>query len=80
MARQRTNGDLTRRGFFDRVCDGIYGTALATVLSGDFYGSLNPLMATETDPNLPDGHRRVYDLTARAPHFPPKAKASSIYT
>jgi len=71
----RTSGQLTRRCFFERVCDGIYGTALATVLSGDFYGSMNPLMATETDPSLPDGHRRVYDLKPRAPHFPPKAKA-----
>jgi hypothetical protein len=71
----RTSGQLTRRGFFDRVCDGIYGTALATVLSSDFYGSMNPLLATETDSSLPDGHRRIYNLKPRAPHFPPKANA-----
>src|SRR6267142_6619612 len=64
---------ITRRGFFDRVSDGIYGTALATLLSGDVYGSLHPLMAAEAD--LPDGHRRTYDLKPRAPHFAPKAKA-----
>ena len=73
MMREGMAKEITRRGFFDRVSDGIYGTALATLLSGDVYGSLRPLMAAETD--LPDGHRRTYDLKPRAPHFPPKAKA-----
>src|SRR5712692_8534734 len=66
--------ETTRRGFFNRVCDGIYGTALATVLSGDVFGSLSPLMA-EVDPGLPEGHRRSYDVKPRSPHFPPKAKS-----
>jgi hypothetical protein len=73
--RNNTDGKLSRRGFFSRVSDGIYGTALATVLSGDIYGSLTPLMATTVDADLPDGHRRIYDLKPRSPHFPPKAKA-----
>jgi hypothetical protein len=70
-----TEGRTTRRGFFNRVCDGIYGTALATLLSGDVYGSLSPLMAIETNLDLPEGHRRVYDLRPRPPHFPARAKA-----
>ncbi|MFN7998232.1 MAG: DUF1501 domain-containing protein [Bryobacteraceae bacterium] len=65
----------TRRGFFTRISDGLYGTALATVLSGDIYGSLSPLLANETDSGLPEGHRRSYDLAARPRHFPAKAKA-----
>src|SRR5215469_6771902 len=64
----------TRRDFFSRIGDGVYGTALATVLSAEAYGSLNPLLATN-EPDLPEGHRRVYDLKPRAPHFPPKAKS-----
>jgi hypothetical protein len=67
--------ETTRRGFFNRVCDGIYGTALATVLSGDVFGSLSPLMASEMAQDLPEGHRRSYDVKPRSPHFPPKAKA-----
>jgi len=66
---------LTRRGFFDRISDGIYGTALATLFSRDLYGGLGPLEASENDAELPEGHRRVYDLKPRSPHFPPKAKA-----
>ena len=73
--RNNTDGKLSRRSFFSRVSDGIYGTALATVLSGDIYGSLTPLMASTLDADLPDGHRRIYDLKPRSPHFPPKAKA-----
>src|SRR5213595_2478563 len=73
MMKEGMSKQITRRGFFDRVSDCIYGTALATLLSGDVYGSLRPLMAAETD--LPDGHRRTYDLKPRAPHFAPKAKA-----
>ena len=64
----------TRRDFFSRVGDGIYGTALATVLSAEAYGNLSPLLAATNEPDLPEGHRRVYDLKPRAPHFPPKAK------
>jgi hypothetical protein len=68
-------GKTSRRGFFSRVGDGIYGTALATVLSAEVYGSLRPLLATQNDLDLPEGHRRIYDLKPRAPHFTPKAKA-----
>ena len=75
MHRLLTGKTTTRRGFFNRVCDGIYGTALATVLSGDVFGSLTPLMASEIDPDLPEGHRRSYDVKPRSPHFSPKAKS-----
>jgi hypothetical protein len=75
MSQHRSNREITRRGFFDRVCDGIYGTALATLLSADVYGSLNPLMAAGIDSDMPEGHRRIYDLKPRHTHFPAKAKA-----
>lgn len=60
---------FSRRAFFDRVSDGIYGAALATLLSRDVYGAANAAAA------LPDGHRSVYDLKPRPSHFEPKAKA-----
>src|SRR5258706_7597694 len=75
MLLPNSDGKTTRRGFFNRVGDGIYGAALATVLSGEVYGSLNPLMAAGTDSDLPDGHRRIYDFKPRTAHFLPKAKA-----
>jgi hypothetical protein len=58
---------MTRRTFFDRVGDGIYGAALATVLGKDLYGAA---VAPEGE-----GPRRVYDTKPRPPHFEPKAKA-----
>ena len=30
---------FTRRAFFDRVADGLYGVALTTLLSSDLYGA-----------------------------------------
>ena len=65
---------ITRRHFFERVVDGIGGTALATLLSHDLYGGLGPL-AAEAPNGQAEGHRRIYDLKPRKPHFEPKAKA-----
>lgn len=65
---------ISRRGFFDRITDGIYGTALATLLAGDLYGGSGSL-APDISDTLPPGHRTIYDLKPRPPHFPPKAKA-----
>ena len=59
-------GGFTRRAFFDRVADGLYGVALTTLLSRDLYGA-----PAEAD----SGMRSVYDLTTRASHFEPKAKS-----
>src|SRR5436190_15320266 len=61
---------LTRRGFFETFSDGICGAGLATLLSRDLYGA-----TLEGADGLPDGHRRMYDLKPRPPHFAPKAKA-----
>src|SRR5207302_7188433 len=61
---------ITRRGFFERFSDGVCGTAFATLLNRDLYGA-----TLESPDGLPEGHRRIYDLKPRAPHFPPKAKA-----
>ncbi len=59
---------LSRRAFFDRVSDGIYGAALASVLSRDLYGA-------SAEPATLDGHRASYDLKPQVPHFSPKAKS-----
>jgi hypothetical protein len=61
--------NFSRRAFFERVSDGICGTALATLLTRDLYG------AVDTNSDLPEGHRRIYDLKPRPPHFEPKAKS-----
>ena len=58
-----TSNPVSRRGFFNRVSDGLYGAALAGLFSKDLYGA-----------NLV-GARRTYDLKPRAPHFEPKAKS-----
>jgi len=64
---------LSRRGFFERVSDGIFGTALATLLSKDVYGSVGAV--DSENQGLPAGHRRIYDLKPRRPDFAPKAKS-----
>jgi hypothetical protein len=66
MANEQCKHCISRRAFFDRVSDGLYGTALATLLSRDLYGA---------NGDLPEGHRRIYDLKPRPPHFEPKAKS-----
>ncbi|MFO0950255.1 MAG: DUF1501 domain-containing protein [Isosphaeraceae bacterium] len=48
-----------RRGFFGRVAGGLYGAALASILSRDLYAAAPP----------------VADLLPRRPHFAPKAKS-----
>src|SRR4029450_3933359 len=56
---------LTRRGFFDRLGSGTYGAALAYLLGKDLQAS----------PSSPRSSQVVFDLSARAPHFQPRAKA-----
>jgi len=58
----------TRRDFFNRVGDGLYGVALTTLLSRDIYGA--PATA-----DAGEGTRAIYDLAKRRPHFEPKAKS-----
>ena len=55
---------IPRREFFSRLSDGLYGTALASLLGEDLFSS-NPALA---------GHA-VHDLKPRAPHYRPRAKA-----
>lgn len=62
---------LSRRGFFDRVADGMQGAALTYLLSKDLFGSAH-LRASE--PPVPAG-RRFYDLRPQPTHFTPKASA-----
>ena len=62
--------NITRRGFFEHVGDGLRGAALASLLSRDLFGAELGASAT-----LPNGHRRSYDLKPRTPHSQPKAKS-----
>jgi hypothetical protein len=55
---------ISRRSFFHSVCDGLQGTALATLLARDLFGASN-----EPAPG------QAYNLKPKAPHFEPKAKA-----
>ena len=55
---------IPRREFFSRLSDGLYGTALATLLGEDLFSS-NPALAGNA----------VHDLKPRAPHYRPQAKA-----
>jgi hypothetical protein len=69
---EKNTSHSTRRTFFSHVANGISGMALAHLLGGELGGAeLRP----PDDEVLPPGHRRVYDLKPRPPHFAPKAKA-----
>ncbi len=64
----------SRRDFFHRVSDGIYGAALTTLLCEDLYGETSGLRAEPVSDSA-KGSRGEFDLKPRAPHFEPKAKA-----
>jgi hypothetical protein len=53
------NGTVNRRSFFDRVGSGLYGAALAQLLTAD----------------LPAAERRIHDLQPHQPLHEPKAKS-----
>ena len=61
-----TRIDPTRRTFFSRMSDGLYGMALASLLGSDLCKAAPAAVA---------GALPVYDLKKKAPHFEPKAKA-----
>ena len=54
----------TRRTFFSRVGDGLYGASLAYLLGGELF-STNPVLAASAE--------SVHDLRPRNPHLQPKA-------
>src|SRR4051794_39293550 len=62
---------LSRRGFFDRVADGMQGAALTYLLSKELFG-VSQLGASEAP--APAG-RRAFDLRPQPTRSPPKAKA-----
>src|SRR5437867_3964144 len=64
-------GKISRRGFFDRVADGMQGAALTYLLSKELFGC-SQLRASET-PSL--AGRRVFDLRPQPPHAIPKTRA-----
>jgi hypothetical protein len=71
----RENGLLSigaamgRRNFFENVGSGIFGAALASLLSRDLLGNTPDGAPPPSDP------RQTYDLAPRRPQFEPKAKA-----
>ncbi|MFP6770013.1 MAG: DUF1501 domain-containing protein, partial [Planctomycetaceae bacterium] len=58
-----------RREFFRSAADGLYGTALAYLFGRELYGG-SGLLADDTHPPP----RRLFDLTPKQPHEPPRAK------
>jgi hypothetical protein len=55
----------SRRSFFARATDGVFGAALASLVSSDVYGeSIENATAASNH----------FDLSTKAPHFPTKAK------
>ena len=66
-----TDQNTTRRGFFNRVGDGLHGAALAYLFSRDVYGG-SGLLASESGEHAAP---RMFDLRPKPTHFAPKAKA-----
>ncbi len=64
------SGRLTRRSFFEHMGGGLYGAALASILSRDLFG--RPLEAAEKEP-VTETARHIDDLKPRQAHFEPKA-------
>lgn len=60
----------SRRGFFNKVGDGLHGAALAYLFSRDLYGGSGLLAAESNAPSA-----RGFDLRPKQAHFAPKAKA-----
>jgi hypothetical protein len=58
--------DVTRRGFFSSITDGLYGTALAYLLGNDLLNGNRVLAATAP---------RMYDLRPKPTHHAAKAKS-----
>ena len=65
----RAESSLTRRRFFDRAGDGLYGIALAYLLGNAAQGR-----ASESSHDAPQG-ARIHDLSTKSPHFAPRAKS-----
>lgn len=62
---------ITRRGFFEKACDGLQGAALLSLLGEDLFGTPQLQAAERAEPAAP----RIYDLKPKRPHFEPPAKA-----
>ena len=74
MTRPRLVGeDLSRRGFFDKVSDGLYGAALAYLLQD---GCLSAAAYAADKPHSSRAEGSVpFDLTPKRPQFVPRANA-----
>ena len=63
------DSSFSRRTFFQSVSNGLYGTALASLLARDLY-------STEREPDTaPTETRRTFDLHSRRPTHEPRARA-----
>src|SRR5579863_6029828 len=64
---------VTRRSFMEYVGAGLYGTALASLLSHDAFGGSPG--TSESAEAMPGAPRPTYDTSLRRTQFEPKAKA-----
>ena len=62
-----SGSSVSRRDFFSRISDGLYGAAFAHLFGADLFSSQ---VSGDTDEP-----RRVHDLNPRAPRFHPRAKS-----
>src|SRR5689334_15624102 len=69
--RPLARGLLDRRTFLKSAADGVYATALASLLQHEASRGTR-LHAAEVEGPEP---RRIHDLKARPPHFPARARA-----
>jgi hypothetical protein len=63
----------TRRDFFARTGDGLFGAAMTYLLCQDFFGNTSAL-AAQPEAEAPES-QRVFNLKARQPHQQAKAKS-----
>ncbi len=69
VSNQARRHPVSRRDFFSRMGDGLYGAALASLLGDDLFGA-HPALAAS-----PGDGPRVDDLKPRPTHFRPTAKS-----
>jgi hypothetical protein len=66
IERDTAANSLSRRGFFSRVEDGLYGAALVSLIGSDFF-AVNPALAAASP--------HAYDLKPKPVHHVPRAKS-----
>lgn len=70
----RSTHSASRRDFFARTSDGLFGAALAGLLCSDYFGSASAL-ADDSGHADSLADASAFDLKPKRPHHPPRAKS-----